>query len=353
MKTILVTGGAGFIGTNYILYTLLTKRADVKLINLDKLTYAGNLKNLKAVEKDPRYCFVQGDICDSELLAKLFTENEIDFVVNFAAESHVDRSISDPEIFIKTNVLGTLALLNAAKKAWQVEEDIYREGCKFLQVSTDEVYGSLGAEGLFTETTPLDPRSPYSASKASADLLVKAYYDTYKFPVNITRCSNNYGPYQFPEKLIPLMINNALAHKKLPVYGDGQQIRDWLYVEDHCIAIALVLFQGVSGQIYNIGGNNERTNIQIVHSVIRYIHDNVDATVGSHLIQHVTDRKGHDRRYGIDPTKIYTALGWLPATPFEKGIKKTIRWYLDNRVWMDGVTSGVYQNYYKTMYESR
>ncbi len=352
MKTYLVTGGAGFIGSNFILY-MLRKYSDIVIVNVDKLTYAGNLENLKSVEADPRYHFVQADICDKEAVSKVFEEYEIDYVVNFAAESHVDRSIADPDIFVKTNVLGTVNLLNLAKQAWQIGDDTYKPGVKYLQVSTDEVYGSLGAEGYFTETTPLDPHSPYSSSKASADLFVKAYGDTYKFPINITRCSNNYGPFQFPEKLIPLIMHNTLNHKNLPVYGDGMQIRDWLYVDDHCKAIDMVLRDGVLGEVYNVGGHNERTNIFIVKTIIQYIQEHVDSTVGEDLITHVTDRKGHDRRYGIDPQKIKDALGWYPETPFEVGIKKTLQWYLDHKDWVEHVTSGAYQQYYETMYGDR
>lgn len=350
MKKILVTGGAGFIGSNFIRY-MLSKYKNYKIINLDKLTYAGNLENLKDVEDNPNYTFIKGDICDKELVEEIFSQ-DIDYVVNFAAESHVDRSIMDPEIFVKTNVLGMVTLLNAAKKAWE-QGDGFKEGKKFLQVSTDEVYGSLGETGYFTETTPLDPHSPYSSSKAAADLIVKAYYDTYKMPVNITRCSNNYGPYQFPEKLIPLMINNCLNKKSLPVYGDGLNVRDWLYVEDHCKAIDLVLHKGKIGEVYNIGGNNERTNIEIVKMIVSYIHDNVDSSVDESLIKYVEDRKGHDRRYAIDATKIKEELGWYPETKFEDGIKKTIEWYLKNREWLKDVTSGEYQKYYEKMYANR
>lgn len=352
MKTYLVTGGAGFIGSNFVLY-MLKQYHDIKIINLDALTYAGNLENLKSVENDPRYTFVQADIRDKEAIARVFAENEIDYVVNFAAESHVDRSIANPEIFVETNVLGTVNLLNNAKKAWQTGDDQYKEGVKYLQVSTDEVYGSLGAEGYFMETTPLDPHSPYSSSKASADLFVKAYADTYRFPINITRCSNNYGPYQFPEKLIPLVMNNTLHHKALPVYGDGMQVRDWLYVEDHCKAIDMVIRDGVLGEVYNVGGHNERPNIFIVKTIIDYIKTNVDDTVGEHMIEYVTDRKGHDRRYGIDPQKIKDALGWYPETTFEVGIQKTLKWYLDNQDWVENVTSGSYQDYYKNMYGNK
>lgn len=352
MKTYLVTGGAGFIGSNFIIY-MLNKYNDVKIINVDKLTYAGNLENLKDIENNPNYSFVQCDICDKQKIEKIFEENQIDYVVNFAAESHVDRSIKYPEVFVKTNVLGTVNLLNVAKNSWEIGNDKYKDGCKFLQVSTDEVYGSLGETGFFMETTPLDPHSPYSSSKASADLFVKAYGDTYKFPVNITRCSNNYGPYQFPEKLIPLMINNALNHKELPVYGDGMQIRDWLYVEDHCKAIDMVIRNGILGEVYNVGGHNERPNIAIVKKIISYINENVDDSVCEQMIKYVEDRKGHDRRYGIDPEKIKNDLGWYPETTFEVGIEKTIKWYLNNKSWMKNVTSGAYQDYYKNMYENK
>lgn len=348
-KTYLVTGGAGFIGSNFILY-MLSKYQDIKIINLDKLTYAGNLENLKSVANHRNYNFIQGDICDRKAVSDIFMENHVDVVVNFAAESHVDRSITNPEIFLDTNVMGTVNLLQCAKIAWQVEDDCYRTGVKFLQVSTDEVYGSLGETGYFTESTPLDPHSPYSASKASADFFVKAFADTYKLPVNITRCSNNYGPYQFPEKLIPLILNNTLAHKALPVYGDGMQVRDWLYVEDHCKAIDMVIQEGKLGEVYNVGGHNERPNISIVKTIIAYIQENVDATVGEDLIKYVADRKGHDRRYGIDPTKIKDALGWYPETSFEVGIEKTIKWYLEHEQWIKNVTTGAYQDYYQNMY---
>lgn len=353
MKTYLVTGGAGFIGSNFVIY-MLNKYSDVKIINVDKLTYAGNLENLKSVESNPNYVFVQADICDKEAIQSLFDQYDIDYVVNFAAESHVDRSITNPEIFVQTNVLGTVNLLNIAKNAWAVGDDQYKDGVKFMQVSTDEVYGSLGAEGFFMETTPLDPHSPYSSSKASADLFVKAYSDTYKLPVNITRCSNNYGPYQFPEKLIPLMINNTLQHKELPIYGDGMQIRDWLYVEDHCKAIDMVANGGKIGEVYNVGGHNERPNIFIVKTIINQLHDRLqDEGISEDLIKHVADRLGHDRRYGIDPTKIKNDLGWYPETPFEKGIVLTIDWYLNHQEWMDHVTSGDYQNYYQDMYKNK
>lgn len=351
MKTYLVTGGAGFIGSNFVHY-MLKKYTQIRIVNIDKLTYAGNLENLKELGNNPNHIFVQGDIGDKELVTELFQKYSIDYVVNFAAESHVDRSIKHPEIFAQTNVLGTVNLLNCAKNAWETKEG-WKEGVKFLQVSTDEVYGSLGETGYFTETTPLDPHSPYSSSKAGGDLMVKAYGDTYKMPINITRCSNNYGPYQFPEKLIPLLINNCLQHKDLPIYGDGLNIRDWLFVEDHCKAIDMVINHGRLGEVYNVGGHNERTNLQIVKTVIAYINEHVDKEVTESLMKFVEDRKGHDRRYGIDPTKIKEELGWYPETTFEVGIKKTIQWYLDNKDWMENVTSGEYQKYYEKMYEGR
>jgi dTDP-glucose 4,6-dehydratase len=341
MKTYLVTGGAGFIGANFVHY-MLNKYSDIKIINLDKLTYAGNLENLETVENNENYSFIKGDICDKELVEKLFEDIDIDYVVNFAAESHVDRSIKEPEIFVKTNVLGTVNLLNIAKNSWEIK-DGFKEGKKFMQISTDEVYGSLGDTGFFLENTPLDPHSPYSSSKTGADLMVKAYFDTYKMPVNTTRCSNNYGPYQFPEKLIPLLINNCLNHKSLPVYGDGMNIRDWLYVEDHCKAIDMVINGGRVGEVYNVGGHNERTNMQIVKTIISYLNENVDNEITDKLINYVEDRKGHDKRYGIDPAKIKEELGWYPEITFEVGIKKTIEWNLDNKQWMNNITSGEYQ----------
>ena len=314
MKNILVTGGAGFIGSNFIHY-LLKNYEDICVVNLDLLTYAGNLDNLSQVCDDPRYRFAKGDIHDRALVEELFDQFAFDTVVNFAAESHVDRSITNPDIFLTTNILGTQTLLDVAKRHWKLDPDDkysyeFKEGVKYLQVSTDEVYGALGATGMFTETTPLAPNSPYSASKASADFVVRAYNKTYGMPVNITRCSNNYGPYQFPEKLIPLMINNCLSGKNLPVYGDGMQIRDWLYVEDHCAAIAAVLEKGVVGEVYNIGGNNEKANIDIVKLIINSTGKSED------LIVHVKDRPGHDRRYAIDNTKITTQLGWAPKYTF-------------------------------------
>lgn len=335
MKTYLVTGGAGFIGSNFILY-MLNKYKDINIINLDKLTYAGNLENLKSIKNEERYMFIQGDICDKDLVLGIFQKYDINYVVHFAAESHVDRSIKEPEIFARTNVLGTVNMLNCAKNAWETKEGFIK-GVKFLHVSTDEVYGSLGSEGFFEETTALDPHSPYSSSKAGSDLMVKAYYDTYSMPINITRCSNNYGPFQFPEKLIPLLISNCINHKKLPVYGDGMNIRDWLFVEDHVKAIDMVINDGKAGEVYNVGGHNERTNIQIVKTVIAYINKNVDKNVTENLIKYIEDRKAHDRRYGIAPDKIKSELGWYPETTFEIGIKKTIKWYLDNKEWMKNV----------------
>lgn len=348
MKTYLVTGGAGFIGSNFIIY-MLKNFKDIKIINLDSLTYAGNLNNLKEIESDVNYHFVHGDIRDNFLVNKIFEDFKVDYVVNFAAESHVDRSIEDPETFVKTNVLGTLNLLNCAKKAWYVDGK-WKEGKRFHQVGTDEVYGSLGETGYFTESTSLDPHSPYSASKASSDLMVKAYFDTFQMPITITRCSNNYGPFQFPEKLIPLLINNAINHKALPIYGDGLNVRDWLYVEDHCKAIDMVINNGTIGEVYNVGGHNERKNIEIVKEVIEYLNREYDNTITEELITYVEDRKGHDRRYGIDPSKIKAELGWYPETSFEKGIIKTITWYLKNKQWMEEITSGEYENYYNKMY---
>lgn len=357
MKTYLVTGGAGFIGSNFILYMFKKYGTDIRIINVDCLTYAGNIENLRSVENYDNYKFIKANICDEDAIEYIFATEDVDYVVNFAAESHVDRSIRNPKIFIESNVVGTLVLLNAAKKAWETE-DGFKAGKKYLQVSTDEVYGSLeNPKDYFYETTPLDPHSPYSASKASADMIVKAYMDTYQFPANITRCSNNYGPYQFPEKLIPLMINNVLNGKSLPVYGDGKNVRDWLYVEDHAKAIDMVLNDGKLGEVYNVGGHNEKQNIDIVKIIIETVHDYVGETderrvyMNESLIQYVEDRKGHDRRYAIAPDKIKKDLGWYPETPFEKGIKLTIQWYLNNMDWMEHVTSGVYQEYYDKMYK--
>lgn len=349
MKKILVTGGAGFIGSNFVQY-ILRQREDIELlVNLDLLTYAGNLENLLPVREDRRYVFVHGDIRDRILVGELFEKYDFDTVVHFAAESHVDRSIVEPEIFLTTNVIGTQTLLDAAKSHWKLEPDNkysreYREGVVYLQVSTDEVYGALGKTGLFQESSPIAPNSPYSASKAGADLVVRAYSQTYGLPVNITRCSNNYGPYQFPEKLIPLMIHNAQGNKPLPVYGDGMQIRDWLHVSDHCSAILAVLEKGRRGEVYNIGGNNEKANIEIVRLII----DKLGRSES--LIKHVQDRPGHDRRYAIDNSKISGSLGWSPSYSFEKGMESTIDWYLRNPGWVERVVSGDYMDYYSKMY---
>ena len=364
MKTYLVTGGAGFIGSNFVKYMLNKYGKNIKLIVLDKLTYAGNLKTLE--ENIDDIVFVKGDIANRDLVENIFVNYDIDYVVNFAAESHVDRSIENPKLFLETNIIGTQNLLDISRNYWQVSEDKYKEGVKYLQVSTDEVYGSLGDTGYFTEKTPLDPRSPYSASKASADMIVQAYMETYKFPANITRCSNNYGPYHFPEKLIPLIIKNILNGDKLPVYGDGKNVRDWLYVEDHCKAIDVVINDGKLGEVYNVGGHNEKQNIEIVKIVIDTINKlmnendeykkvlNTDLeNINYDLINYVTDRKGHDRRYAIDPTKITNELGWYPETKFEDGIVKTIKWYLENQEWVQDVTSGDYQKYYEQMYSNR
>ena len=397
MKTYLVTGAAGFIGANFLKY-ILNKHSDIFVVVLDKLTYAGNLKNIEEELKDKRVEFVKGDICNNELVESIFSKYDIDYVVNFAAESHVDRSIENPKLFLETNILGTQTLLDTAKKFWAIGKDekgypVYKEGKKYLQVSTDEVYGSLKkdiSEGkeltfndrdldillenrgdvktfgtkFFTEETPLSPKSPYSTSKASADMLVMAYMETYHMPINITRCSNNYGAYQFPEKLIPLIINNVLHRKALPVYGDGMNVRDWLYVEDHCKGIDIVLEKGRLGEVYNIGGFNEETNINIVKLIIntisRIMKNEVEyrkilktnlENINYNLITYVQDRLGHDARYAIDPSKIVKELGWYPETPFVIGIEKTIRWYLDNQEWLESVTSGDYQKYYEEMYK--
>lgn len=377
--TYLITGGAGFIGSNFVKRMLAT-HPEAKLVIFDALTYAGNLGTLAEELKDSRVTFVKGDICDKNITEKVFSDHQIDYVVNFAAESHVDRSIENPQLFLQVNILGTQNLLDTARKFWTIGKDennypIWREGVKFLQVSTDEVYGSLGEEGYFTEETPLDPRSPYSAAKTGGDLIVKAYGETYKMPINITRCSNNYGPFHFPEKLIPLIIRNILAGQQLPVYGDGSNVRDWLYVDDHCKAIDIVLHKGRLGEVYNIGGHNERKNIEIVKLVIKTIHDimekelkyrdvlkkkemaadgSIDISwINDNLISFVKDRQGHDQRYAIDPAKISNELGWLPETTFDKGIVKTIYWYLDNQAWVEEVTSGDYMKYYEQMYGNR
>ena len=397
MKIYLVTGAAGFIGANFLKY-ILNKHKDIFVVVLDKLTYAGNLKNIEEELKDKRVEFIKGDIYNNELVENIFSKYDIDYVVNFAAESHVDRSIENPKLFLKTNILGTQTLLDTAKKFWTIGKNekgypVYKEGKKYLQVSTDEVYGSLKKdipEGkeltfndkdldillenrgevktfgtkFFTEETPLSPKSPYSTSKASADMLVMAYMETYHMPINITRCSNNYGAYQFPEKLIPLIINNVLHGKPLPVYGDGMNVRDWLYVEDHCKGIDIVLEKGRLGEVYNIGGFNEETNIKIVKLIIdtisRIMKDEIEyrkilktdlENINYDLITYVQDRLGHDARYAIDPSKIVKELGWYPETPFVIGIEKTIRWYLDNQEWLESVTSGDYQKYYEEMYK--
>lgn len=382
MKTYLVTGAAGFIGSNFIKYLLYKKykEEEIKIIVLDLLTYAGNYGTIKDDIDGKRCVFVHGDIRDRELADKLFSENDIDYVVNFAAESHVDRSIENPQLFLETNILGTQNLLDAARRAWVMGKDetgypVWKAGKRFHQVSTDEVYGSLGKDGFFTENTPLCPHSPYSASKTSADMIVMAYHDTYHMPVSITRCSNNYGPYHFPEKLIPLIINNILEGKQLPVYGKGDNVRDWLYVEDHCKAIDLVVREGKEGEVYNVGGHNEMTNIDIVKLTIKTIHNMMaedkelrkilkkqvkDADgeiaidwINDSLITFVKDRLGHDQRYAIDPTKIKNDLGWYPETMFAEGIVKTIKWNLDNQEWVKEVTSGDYQKYYEQMYSNR
>ncbi len=344
--TVLVTGGAGFIGSNFLIY-MTNKYPDYKFINLDALTYAGNLDNLKGVEGCSNYAFIKGDICDTELVESIFNKYAPNYVVNFAAESHVDRSITEPLIFLKTNIMGTQVLLDACKKYWINQNPENSILNKYLQVSTDEVYGSLGETGYFTEATSLAPNSPYSASKASADMFVRAYHETFGLNVNITRCSNNYGPYQFPEKLIPLMIANALEDKDLPVYGDGMNIRDWLYVEDHCRAIDMVLHSGKSGEVYNIGGHNEKANIEIVKLILK------ELGKPESLIKYVKDRPGHDRRYAIDAAKIKDELGWEPTVMFDEGIGITIKWYLDNLDWTGKIRSGEYQEYYERMYEGR
>lgn len=379
MKVYLVTGAAGFIGANYLKY-ILKKYDDIKVVVLDKLTYAGYLGTIAGDMDNERCFFVKGDICDRSQADQLFGEYKFDVLVNFAAESHVDRSIENPQLFLQTNILGTQNLLDAARSAWVTGRDehgypTWRKGVRFHQVSTDEVYGSLGNEGFFTENTPLCPHSPYSASKTSADHFVCAYRDTFHMPVSITRCSNNYGPYQFPEKLIPLIINNILEGKKLPVYGEGLNVRDWLYVEDHCKAIDMVINQGEDGCIYNVGGHNERQNIQIVRLILATIREIMEQRpefqallkpqfykengelrldrISEDLITHVKDRLGHDQRYAIDPSKIKADLGWYPETPFEIGIRKTILWNLENRDWIQQVTGNDYQNYYEHMYGKR
>ena len=379
MKTYLVTGAAGFIGSNFVKY-MLQKHNDIRIVVLDALTYAGNLSTIAEDIDNDRCTFIRGNICDRALVDRLFVEYRFDVVVNFAAESHVDRSIENPQLFLQTNILGTQNLMDCARSAWVSGKDsngypTWRAGVRFHQVSTDEVYGALGEEGYFTEETPLCPHSPYSASKASADFIVCAYRDTYHFPVSITRCSNNYGPYHFPEKLIPLIINNILEGKKLPVYGQGLNVRDWLYVEDHCKAIDLVINNGRDGCIYNVGGHNEQRNIDIVKLIIDIVHSTMESRpefrvllkrqeldaggktdiswINYDLITFVKDRLGHDLRYAIDPTKIKNDLGWYPETTFAEGIEKTVLWNLENRKWVNEVTSGEYQQYYDHMYSRR
>jgi dTDP-glucose 4,6-dehydratase len=347
-ESILVTGGAGFIGSNFI-HSFIANNSDCNVTNLDCLTYAGNLKNLTAVEGNPNYRFVRGDIGDAPLVAAILAERKIDAVVHFAAESHVDRSITGPEIFVRTNVLGTQILLEESRKQWQSG----RVGdFRFLQISTDEVYGSLGDTGYFTESTPLSANSPYSASKAGADLLVRAYHETFGMPTLNTRCSNNYGPYHFPEKLIPLLIHNIINSKQLPVYGDGLNVRDWLHVRDHAVAIEVVLKTALPGSVYNIGGNNEWKNIDIVNLVCDLLDSRLGRSEGENrqLITFVKDRPGHDRRYAIDATQLKSDLGWEPAYTFEQGIAETIDWYLANQEWVAGVTSGSYRQYYEQQY---
>ena len=359
MKTYLVTGAAGFIGANYLKY-ILAKHDDIRVVVLDALTYAGNLGTIASDIDNERCFFVKGDICDRDLADQLFSEYKFDYIVNFAAESHVDRSIENPQLFLQTNILGTQNLLDAARRAWVTGKDengypTWRKDVRYHQVSTDEVYGSLGAEGFFTETTPLCPHSPYSASKTSADMIVMAYRDTYKMPVTITRCSNNYGPYHFPEKLIPLFINNIRHGKPLPVYGRGENVRDWLYVVDHARAIDTIFHRGKVGDTYNIGGFNEWRNIDLIRVVIRTVDRLLGRSEGAseHLITYVTDRAGHDLRYAIDSRKLKDELGWEPSLQFEEGIEKTVRWYLDNQEWMDNITSGEYEKYYEEMYRNR
>ena len=397
--TYLVTGAAGFIGANYVKYLLKIYGNNVNIIILDVLTYAGNLLTIKEELTLPNVTFVKGDISDRDLVTKILSENDVDYIVNFAAESHVDRSITNPKLFLETNILGTHNMLECARQAWFTGKDAngkatYKPGKKFLQISTDEVYGSLEkdydtakplevtpkirqvignrtdmktfGDNYFTEETPLSPRSPYSSSKTSADLIANAYFHTYDFPINITRCSNNYGPYHFPEKLIPLIIKNILEGKKLPVYGKGENVRDWLYVEDHAKGIDMVLHKGRLGEVYNIGGFNEESNINIVKLVISLIAQAMNdepkyqallkcnlSDINDNLIEYVADRPGHDMRYAMDPTKIATELGWYPETTFKEGIKKTILWYLDNQEWVESVTSGDYQKYYDEMYSKR
>ena len=353
-RNILITGGAGFIGS-HVVRLMVRKYPDYRIVNLDKLTYAGNLENLRDIENEPNYSFVKADICDFERIYALMQEMQIDGVIHLAAESHVDRSIKDPFTFARTNVMGTLSLLQAAKRYWESLPEKYA-GKRFYHISTDEVYGALDFDNeLFTEDTKYNPHSPYSASKASSDHFVRAYHDTYCLPTIVTNCSNNYGPYQFPEKLIPLFINNIRQRKPLPVYGKGENVRDWLYVEDHARAIDLIFHEGKTAETYNIGGFNEWKNIDLIHVIIK----TVDRLLGNEegasldLITYVTDRAGHDLRYAIDSTKLQRELGWEPSLQFEEGIEKTVRWYLDNQPWMDRITSGEYEKYYEEMYKDR
>lgn len=377
MKTYLITGAAGFIGSNFLKY-MLGRHPQERFIALDALTYAASYQTIEKDVDDKRCVFVKGSILDGMLLDSLFEEYDIDVVVHFAAESHVDRSIDGPRLFLETNIMGTQTLLDAARKSWQTGVDasgypVYRAGCRYHQVSTDEVYGALGPEGFFSELTPLNPHSPYSASKASADLVVQCYRDTFHLPVSISRCSNNYGPYQFPEKLIPLVINNILQGRSIPVYGDGLQVRDWLYVMDHCSAIERIILQGADGCVYNVGGNNEVANIEIVRTILstireilteredlrscvtapQFLKDGDLDWIGEGLISYVRDRLGHDRRYAIDASKLSRELSWNPSTRFREGIRSTILWNLENRSWVDTVTSGAYRDYYERMYRGR
>lgn len=382
-KKYLVTGGAGFIGSNFVDWLVRTYGSDVRVLVVDSLTYAGNEENLRhLVCPGSNVSLQQADICDAQEMKRVFESFQPDYVVNFAAETHVDRSIDGPTVFVRTNVLGTQNLLECARNQWRISDGTWKPGCKFLQISTDEVYGSLGeplespvpveipqdvytitsgrkdtpmayGTDFFTETTPLSPRSPYSASKASADMIVQAYHHTFGMPVNITRCSNNYGPRQFPEKFIPLIINNILENKPIPVYGKGINVRDWLYVDDHCHAVDMVLRNGVPGEVYNIGGFNEKQNIDIVREIIDLVAEFTGTPPRRNLISFVADRAGHDLRYAIDPSKTARALGWYPVTPFETGIRKTVAWYLDNRKWMENIVNGTYRAYYNKMYDNR
>ncbi|MFA5005840.1 MAG: dTDP-glucose 4,6-dehydratase [Candidatus Izemoplasmatales bacterium] len=350
MANILITGGAGFIGSNFI-KKMLSTHPEHTLINVDSLTYAGNLDNLNEITDNENYVFYKADIRDRKAIEKIFVDFDISYIVNFAAESHVDRSILDPEVFLTTNIIGTQILLDTARKNWSIRPTDkycreYKSGVKYIQISTDEVYGALGSTGLFTEKSPLHPNSPYSVSKAAADMLVMSYFSTFGLPINVTRCSNNYGPNQFPEKLIPLMINNCINDMELPVYGDGMQIRDWIHVYDHCDAIDLVLHKGKVGEVYNIGGNCEKTNLEIIKSIVSYLGKSTS------LIRYVSDRPGHDRRYAIDNTKIMTDLGWMPKINFPLGITNTIEWYKANVEWVKNVMNMNYLQYYSSMYKS-